>query len=429
MAERPWMPVLVFWVALVIRILALVAPPEPEWKPDSGSYDRQAIELLDGEGFVDERGVPTSFRSPGYPLFMAGVYSVTGHDPGAVRLVQAVLDALTCALVYVLARRMFNPRAALAAAALTVFSLAQIYAARLILAESLVTFLVVLAVLLLHAALTRRSWSAACGAGTALGLGILVKGTLLLPTVLFGWAIWRASRAANEKPFLRWAAVMGFAGLTLLPWTVRNYAVHGRFVPVSTQAGYLMYCGNHPVDGRIFGTCEDDEILKRFSTLPEAEANAALMQETYRYVAANPGTVPRNALLKIVYFFSPIDWELLPGSGTINLTYVFALPFAVYGAWIARRSGWASAGVLATMVAGFLLTVLLTESSPRYRFPLEPLLGVFAGLGLVSIVDRFAAQRRLALGSIAGYLTISVLTFVFSDQVRVVIRGVFRQIW
>ena len=42
---------------------------------------------------------PSLIRLPGYPLFLAGVYSVFGHQNNhAVRLVQAVIDTLTCVL-------------------------------------------------------------------------------------------------------------------------------------------------------------------------------------------------------------------------------------------------------------------------------------------------------------------------------------------
>src|SRR2546426_86445 len=43
---------------------------------------------------------PSLIRLPGYPLFVAGVYSVFGHgDDTAVRIVQALIDTATCALI------------------------------------------------------------------------------------------------------------------------------------------------------------------------------------------------------------------------------------------------------------------------------------------------------------------------------------------
>jgi len=287
------LPLVVFTVALAVRILFLVAPPEPEWKPDSSAYDTLALGLLDGKGYVNSRGEAISFRPPGYPLFLAAVYGAVGHNLGAVRLAQAVLDAATCLIVYVLAHRMFGARTALVAAGLATFSLGQIYTARLILTESLFTFLVVLSVLLLHVGLVRPSWTALGGAGFALGLGALTKGTLLLAPLLLGWVIWRASQGSARVALGRWTMVVLCFGLALFPWTIRNYRVHHRLVLVSTQVGYLMYCGYHPFQGKIFGICDKDETFRQImTTLPEAEANWALVTETFRYVSEHPGVVP-----------------------------------------------------------------------------------------------------------------------------------------
>jgi len=47
---------------------------------------------------------PSLIRLPGYPLFIAGVYAVFGHgDDTAVRIVQALLDTATCALIALIA--------------------------------------------------------------------------------------------------------------------------------------------------------------------------------------------------------------------------------------------------------------------------------------------------------------------------------------
>src|SRR5258706_10338277 len=47
---------------------------------------------------------PTLVRLPGYPLFIAAVYSIFGHDNNtAVRIVQAVFDTATCLIIGLLA--------------------------------------------------------------------------------------------------------------------------------------------------------------------------------------------------------------------------------------------------------------------------------------------------------------------------------------
>ena len=85
--------------------LALHLPTD---EPNDGRlYARIAINVLEHRGYsieTEEPYSPTLIRAPGYPLFIAGVYAVFGRDNNrAVRVVQAVLDTITCWLIALLA--------------------------------------------------------------------------------------------------------------------------------------------------------------------------------------------------------------------------------------------------------------------------------------------------------------------------------------
>src|SRR6266581_9371321 len=82
---------------------------------------------------------PSLIRLPGYPLFLASIYSVFGHtNNGAVRIVQALIDTATCGLVALLAfywqpdqkKKRASALAALALAAVCPFT--TIYAATIL---------------------------------------------------------------------------------------------------------------------------------------------------------------------------------------------------------------------------------------------------------------------------------------------------------
>src|SRR6266498_3900838 len=93
--------------------------------------------------------VPSLIRLPGYPLFLAGIYFVFGHgDNTAVRIVQALIDTASCALISLVAyfwepdekRKRRTSIAALALAAVCPFT--TIYVAT-ILTETLTIFFAV----------------------------------------------------------------------------------------------------------------------------------------------------------------------------------------------------------------------------------------------------------------------------------------------
>src|SRR2546429_9868033 len=85
-----------------------VAHRWPNDLPDDGKvYAQIARNVLEQHVYSHETEAPfdpSFIRLPGYPLFLASIYSVFGHTSnGAVRIVQALIDTATCALVALLA--------------------------------------------------------------------------------------------------------------------------------------------------------------------------------------------------------------------------------------------------------------------------------------------------------------------------------------
>ena len=92
--------------ALGFRLfLALRFPNDDD--DDGRFYAQIARNLLEHRGYSGEEEepyVPTYVRVPGYPLFLAGVYTVFGVDNNrAVRVVQATLSTASCWLIALLA--------------------------------------------------------------------------------------------------------------------------------------------------------------------------------------------------------------------------------------------------------------------------------------------------------------------------------------
>jgi hypothetical protein len=246
----------------------------PSDEPDDGRlYARIATNVLDHRSYsieTEEPYTPTLIRVPGYPLFIAGVYWLFGHDNNrAVRVVQAVLDTITCWLIALLAlawapagwERNKRRRLLLIALAMSVCCpFVAIYVAT-ILTETCTTLLATACALLSSLALKSesRKKSAACWmlAGIAGGLATLFRpdsglfvaaaGFTLALVGLYRMVRRRKSttRAVPDETrgqlFVRTIAggfmlTVGFA-LALAPWAIRNERTFRLFQPIApTQA-------------------------------------------------------------------------------------------------------------------------------------------------------------------------------------------------
>jgi 4-amino-4-deoxy-L-arabinose transferase-like glycosyltransferase len=198
------------------------------------------------------RIVPTSIRLPGYPAFLAAVFSIFGMEHyRAALLLQIALDLGSCFLIADLARRVVSPRAARVAfllAALCPF-LADYAAAAL--TETLEIFFTVLALDCALAGLagwdapSLRPW---LGCGVAVAAAILLRPDGGLVLVAIGLCLllllFRASPgdpragapAAQLRPVLRAGVAVGLVSLApLVPWTLRNLHTLDQFQPLAPR--------------------------------------------------------------------------------------------------------------------------------------------------------------------------------------------------
>lgn len=415
------------WLVVGLAVAAravLLWTWEPTMASDAADYVRMATDLIQGEGLRDTDGDPTSFRGPIYPAFVALILKVTGGSLWAVRLVQVLLDAVTIVVAFRLTRATFGERlggaVGLTAAVLVAVNLGHIGASQRILSETLFTLVFVAAV-----AASSTWWQSArpgparqwaVTAGCLFGIATLTRGVLLLyPVVLVGAAL----IVRRRVPYGGVALILGFC-LTLAPWTIRNYVVHDAFVPVSTQVGVTLYASYNPPDGR-FGFQPADSVVVRAERLPEPEASAILARAAIDTALANPARTARLEAIKVAYFWSPIDWELLPWYGALNGTYLWIVLVGGLGLFLApvRTAAVRHWPVLLPVVYLFGMG-LVFHGSPRYRLPAEPLMAMVTAASVVAYTRRWG---RAKTGLLLGTLALGVLAAaLFSEELRALVR-------
>src|SRR5205807_6709321 len=187
----------IFVFALVVRLavtagtIGFSTPAAAEPASDSRIHMNLVQNLLNGHGF-SYNGVPTAITPPLYIFFLAGLYTLFGH-PAPVRVVQAVLGAASCVLLYATGRKMFNPTTGLIAAVLLSMSPVLVYIGGLHLTENLFLPLLLLFLWLSTYVAERPTTISIAGLGVLLGLAALTRAAFsaFLPFVLiWGVSLW-----------------------------------------------------------------------------------------------------------------------------------------------------------------------------------------------------------------------------------------------
>ncbi len=393
----PWL-FAILAVALGLRVLVWRLAPHAEWLGDEREYYSAAAILADGRGlaFIDQS---IWVRPPLYIATLAALFRSFGPGVAPVWAAQVALGLATVALVYLLGR-LYHERRAVARLAATACALYLPFAvyARLLLSETLFTFLIVLAfaALTLHARGAGR-WPLIL-AGGALGGAILTRGSALpFLAAIPLWAVAiRERRRATDWPraVRRSALVLGVALLLIAPWTARNYAAYGRLIPVDTTGGYNFWLG--ALQGR--NTGQVDTTLR---TIPnQGDRQAVAWARGWATVRSNP----RGYLGKSVNEAGDL-WRINVGAyerlmrgyalGKIprpwlgltlaldDLLYLLALPLAALGTiTIGRRE---DRRLLLLWLGWNVVTGALFFAITRFRLPLMPFIFLLAARGSLSV--------------------------------------------
>ena len=195
----------------------------------------------------------TSDWSPGAPLlYAASFYATGGVREGTVRILNTILGCLGILVVFGLGLRLGTRATGLLAAAAAAIYPPFIHTTGEILSEPPALFTLPAAVLAFLWADRRRSPAAWLLPGFLFGLTALIRPEYLAVGVAFAvLALAREWRRGGWRGGALATVLLLLAFLVpVLPWTVRNYVVLDRFVPLSTGGGKALYVGSYlPADG------------------------------------------------------------------------------------------------------------------------------------------------------------------------------------
>lgn len=220
-------------------------------RKDAGDYYRYAYNLKhfgvfsrSDTGIQSDRAPsPDALRPPGYPLFIAAFlddgkgYSFMPR----VLMAQAVLGAATVLIYLLIFRTCLRLPLAAAAAGLAAISPHLVNSSVYVLTECLFTFLVGVSLLALIAGLKRKSWPFIAGAGCAMALSLLTRGTTLYLALFILPLFFMKAVCPRYMRVSALSALVIPIALAHGAWTYRNIGAIGESSDPTLTANFLQH--------------------------------------------------------------------------------------------------------------------------------------------------------------------------------------------
>lgn len=410
--------VLILVVALVVRLGLVVEQSGFEPVSDARTFDEHAVSLSHDAQFPASQyprgGGPTAFRPPAYPYLLAGAYELTGTADDRSRytvgrVLGALLGVATVALIGVLGVMLWGKLPALCAMGIAAVYPTVVAVSDSMLSEALFTPVVLASVACVVA--LRRSphvlrWALAAGLLAGIAALTRTNGAVLLPPLLVGiWALDRRPRLVATTGLLA-----GFA-LVVTPWLARNAETLGTPV-LSTQTGFTLAgtyndaSRNDPVNPAGWRATIEPPYRDALTPGPrnEAEVDSELRSLAVDYIGDHPTYVGKVALWNSLRMLELAGWDrervgaAETGVGptfSAVARYAFWLVFVAAAAslFLAPAARRAPRWFYAVPVLLFA-SIVVANSSARYREPVDPFLVLLAGLGAAIVIE-----RRRSVGS------------------------------
>ena len=212
---------------------------------DPDNYLPLATSLAEGRGFALD-GHLTAYRPPLYPLVLAPVVAAfKPHEAWAVGALHVAFGMATIVLTAMAARRWgLSPPRTIAAAAIVALDPVLVVQVRSVMTETLAALLTASTI----AALTVPGRTGTALGGFTFGLAALCRPSAWPCAALAAVAALAAAKPGSTRErCVRALALVVIAGVTVLPWTLRNALVFGEPVWTTTHGGYTLFLANNPV--------------------------------------------------------------------------------------------------------------------------------------------------------------------------------------
>jgi 4-amino-4-deoxy-L-arabinose transferase-like glycosyltransferase len=317
-----------------------------------------------------------------------------------------VLGTITVALIGLVALELFGAAAAWIALVLAAIYPVLIELSATLVAENLLTPLVLgaayagLRVRRAGKPLAAYAWVA--GSGVLTGLATLTHENAALIILPLLAAVWTTRPRLSARALAAPALLIATAAVTVAPWTIRNALVMHRFIPVSDETGITLVgtynvasAANRsvPYKWRIFYAIPGERpLIHRESHLTEPEIGAKLQSQALHYIAKHPFSpfvVAFHNTLRLLELEGTFAWHAAAAAQSIptddagvGVVSFWILCLLALGGAFSKAVRAAPKWVWVVPLLLAVSVVLVNVETPRFRAPVDPFLVLLASAAL-----------------------------------------------
>ncbi len=387
----------------------------------------------------DWLGSEVFFRAPLYPYFLGIIYFFTGNHFFLPRLIQLIMGAASCVLIFriTIAIRQ-NRTAAIIAGVIAATYWVTIFFEGELLLDSMGSFFNLLMLLFLFKSADmkneiNRYWFIS---GLFFGLSAITRPNILLffPVIIW-WAYSNNKKVLNKNFAKKVTLVCSGAIICIAPVTVRNAVVGKDFVLISSQAGLNFYIGNNPesngwtaiapgMRGTWKGGISDAERIaemKQGKKLKPSEVSQYWFKSGLSFYKNHPLQAAKLLFKKCLllagaheiknnkdpYFMRQMSTVLR----LMPLHYGIILPLAfggLAGLLLLKRIYQKDLLIISFLVV-YSVSIVMFFVCSRYRVPIVPILMIYSAFAIMVVLELVKKRDYKGIGLVIVVISVSAV--------------------
>lgn len=241
-------------LGVIIRIYAM--DWNKELAGDEIGYDKMVRQLIETGTFgyapYSYSKKPNAFTTPGYPLFLSGIYLLFGYNDSApiieIQIIQLLLQILSALLLYFISEELFSKViVSIIVMSVYFFHPTFILSPSFLLTESLYEFIFMLFTYMLLIIFRKENFIQHLLLGFVFGVVVLIRPAIFPFIIIYFVYSWVVYKAKGKYVFMKRISmfIIGFI-VIMSPWWIRNYVTLNKVVLLAEQGGNPLLWGTYP---------------------------------------------------------------------------------------------------------------------------------------------------------------------------------------